>query len=113
MNFDLTPELEAFRKTVRDFCRAEIVPHAQEWDREERFPEEVIAKLGPLGVMGVVIDEKYGGGGADYLTLATIVEEFARYDGSVAITVASHNGLCSGHINHAGNEEQKQRYLPR
>jgi alkylation response protein AidB-like acyl-CoA dehydrogenase len=113
MDFALTPDQEAFQRTVREFCKAEIAPHAQAWDRDERFPRDVIDKLGPLGVMGIVIDEKYGGAGADYSCVATVVEEFARWDGSVAITVASHNGLCTGHINHAGNQEQKQRYLPR
>lgn len=113
IDFDLTEEQRLLRDTVRDFARAEIAPHSKAWDEEERFPHEIIPKLAGLGLLGMAIPERYGGSEMPVQAVSLVVEELAAVDGSVAITVASHNGLCSSHIALAGSEEQKQRYLPR
>jgi alkylation response protein AidB-like acyl-CoA dehydrogenase len=100
------------RETVRDFARREIAPHARKWDEEERFPSELIPKLAELGLMGMRVPEELGGAGMSMQESAIVIEELARVDGSVALTVASHNGLCTGHILLAGNDSQKQKYIP-
>jgi len=112
MDFELAEHHQLLRKTVRDFARAEVAPKAQAWDKEERFPKEIIPRLAELGLLGIRIPEEYGGSGLDVLSYAICVEEIARVDGSLALTVASHNGLGTGHILAFGNEEQKRRYLP-
>jgi alkylation response protein AidB-like acyl-CoA dehydrogenase len=107
-------EAEAIlRRTVREFAKREIAPHAREWDKEEKFPSELIPKLAELGLMGMRVPEQYGGAGMSTMDVAIVIEELARIDGSVALTVAAHNGLCTGHILLAGNDEQKQAYLPK
>jgi alkylation response protein AidB-like acyl-CoA dehydrogenase len=113
MNFELNEEQKLIRNTVRDFAKTHIKPHAEEWDENEEFPRELFSKLGDLGIMGVTIPEKYGGAGLDYVSYAIAIEELARYDGSAALTVASHNSLGSGHIYLAGTEAQKEKYLPK
>jgi alkylation response protein AidB-like acyl-CoA dehydrogenase len=113
MNFELDEHHLLLRKTVRDFARAEVAPKAQAWDKEERFPKEIIPRLAELGLLGIRIPEEYGGSGLDVLSYAICVEEIARVDGSLALTVASHNGLGTGHILAFGSEEQKRRYLPK
>ena len=101
------------RVTVRDFCEREVRPRAKIWDAEERFPREIIPKLAEIGLLGIQIPERYGGAGLDTLAYAICVEECAKVDGSLALTVASHNGLGTRHITEFGSDEQKQRYLPR
>src|SRR5216684_784259 len=98
ISFDETEAERILRKTVRDFARAEIAPFARRWDEEERFPLELIPKLSALGLLGLRVPEQYGGSGMTVQESAIVIEELARVDGSVALTVASHNGLCSGHI---------------
>ena len=93
MNFDLAEEHELVRRTVRDFAEQRIAPVAEELDREERFPYEIVAELAGLGLMGMPIPEEYGGAGADTLSYAIAVEELTRVDSSVAITVAAHTSL--------------------
>lgn len=110
---DLPESLKALRDMLRRFCEEKVRPHAAAWDREERFPEGVVRELGGLGVMGMLVGEEYGGSAMDETALAVAIEELARYDGSLALTVASHNGLGSSHIRVFGSEEQKRRYLPR
>ncbi|MCS6915023.1 MAG: acyl-CoA dehydrogenase family protein [Myxococcales bacterium] len=112
MDFELGPELQLLQQTIREFARSEILPHCARWNEEERFPHEIIPKLGALGLLGMTVPERYGGSEMSLQAVALVVEELAAVDGSVAITVASHNGLCCGHIVLAGTEEQKQRYLP-
>ena len=112
IDFELSEDLKILQKTLRDFAQTEVAPYCRAWEKEERFPHELIPKLGALGVLGMGTPERYGGSEMSTLAIAVVVEELAVVDGSVAITVASHNGLCSGHINLAGTEEQKQRYLP-
>ena len=113
MDFDLPESHRALQASVRTFCEEKVKPFAREWDREEKFPAEVVRELGHLGVMGMLVSEEYGGAGMDALAVAVAVEEIARYDGSLALTVASHNGLGTSHVRVFGNAEQKKKYLPR
>jgi alkylation response protein AidB-like acyl-CoA dehydrogenase len=113
MNFELPSDIAALKATVRQFCEERVKPHAQRWDREEHFPAELVGELGQLGLLGMRIGEAYGGAGLGNLAVAAVVEELARYDGSLALTVASHNGLGTSHIRLFGSEAQRQRYLPR
>jgi alkylation response protein AidB-like acyl-CoA dehydrogenase len=113
MDFELAEHHLHLRRVVRDFARAEVAPKAQAWDREERFPKEIVPRLAELGLLGIRIPEEYGGSGLDVVSYAICVQEIARVDGSLALTIASHNGLGTGHILAFGNEEQKRRYLPR
>ena len=112
MNFDLSSEHELLRTTVRDFAVQRVAPVAAELDREERFPYELVAELGELGLMGMPIPEQYGGSGTDTLSYAIAIEELTRIDSSVAITVAAHTSLGTMPIFLFGNEEQRQRWLP-
>src|SRR5450631_2585531 len=111
MNFHLGEEHELLRRSVRDFARAEVAPHAQAWDKEERFPKEIVPKLAEMGLLGIRIPQEYGGSGMDMTSYAICVEEIARVDGSLALTVASHNGLGTGHVLTFDSEEQKRKYL--
>jgi hypothetical protein len=111
LDFSLTEEQQLLKKTVREFAEAEIGPHAREWDEKQEFPREVFSKLGELGLMGVVWPPEYGGAGMSTLDYAIVMEELARVDAGVALSVAAHNSLCSGHIFLAGSDEQKKTYL--
>jgi alkylation response protein AidB-like acyl-CoA dehydrogenase len=111
LDFSLSEEQQLLRKTVREFAEAEIGPHAREWDEKQEFPREVFTKLGELGLMGVVWPAEYGGSGMSTLDYAIVMEELSRVDAGVALSVAAHNSLSSGHIFLAGNEEQKKKYL--
>ena len=113
MNFELTDEQELIRRTVRDFAETRVAPVAEELDREERFPYELVAELAELGLMGIPIPEEYGGAGGDTVSYAIAIEELTRIDSSVAITVAAHTSLGTMPIHLFGNEEQKQEWLPR
>src|SRR4051812_3252083 len=98
IDFELGEELVVLQKTVRDFAAAEVAPYCKAWNEEERFPHELIPKLGALGLLGMSVPERYGGAAMGMQAISVVVEELAAVDGSVAITVASHNGLCTGHI---------------
>jgi alkylation response protein AidB-like acyl-CoA dehydrogenase len=113
MDFELPEHARDLRRTVRDFCEREVKSQAREWDRRGEFPRETVHKLGQLGMLGLALPEEYGGAALDLVAIATVVEEIARWDGSLALTVASHNGLCSGHLKTFGSEAQKKHYLPR
>jgi alkylation response protein AidB-like acyl-CoA dehydrogenase len=113
MNFDLTEDQQVLQKTIRDFCARTIVPNAARWDEEERFPAEVIPPMAELGLLGMHVPESLGGAGMKLHDYVIALEEVACADGSVGLTMASHNSLCSGHILLAGNDAQKQKYLPR
>ncbi len=113
MDFELSETHRSIRDTARDFATREVAPHAARWDKEERFPSEIIPKLGELGFLGIRIPEEYGGSGLDTLAYAIIVEEIARADGSLALTVASHNGLGSSHLFAFGSDALKRKYSPR
>jgi short-chain 2-methylacyl-CoA dehydrogenase len=112
MNFSLTDEQRMIRDTVRDFARNEVAPVAEELDRTKSFPYELVAKMGDLGLMGIPFAEEYGGGGADTLAYALAVEELARVDSSVGITLAAHTSLGTMPINLWGTTEQKEEWLP-
>ncbi len=112
MNFDLTQEQKLLQETIRRFAESEIQPGAAERDAASRFPSELIPKMAALGLMGLHIPEEYGGAELDALSAALVIEEIARIDGAVALTVASHNSLCAGHILQFGNQAQKKEYLP-
>jgi short/branched chain acyl-CoA dehydrogenase len=112
MDFDLTDEQAAIQRLARDFAAAEVKPVAEELDREKRFPYEIVAKLGELGLMGIPYPEEYGGGGADNLSYAMAIEELARVDSSVAITVAAHTSLGTWPVYAFGSEAQKETWLP-
>ncbi len=113
MDFELPDDVKALQASIREFCEEKVKPFAREWDRTETFPLQTVKELGQLGVLGVRVAEQYGGAGMGSLAMAVAVEEVARYDGSLALTVASHNGLGSSHIRVFGNEEQKRKYLPK
>jgi alkylation response protein AidB-like acyl-CoA dehydrogenase len=112
MNFDLTDEQRLIRDTVRDFARNEVAPAAEELDRTKSFPYELVAKMADLGFMSIPFSEEYGGGGGDILSYAMAVEELARIDSSVGITLAAHTSLGTSPIYNWGTEEQKQQWLP-
>ena len=113
MNLDLTDEQQDIQRLVRDFAQAEIKPQAEELDRTKSFPYEIVARLGELGLMGIPYPQEYGGGGADNLAYAMAIEELARVDSSVAITVAAHTSLGTWPVYQFGSEAQKQDWLPR
>ncbi|HEX3243558.1 MAG TPA: acyl-CoA dehydrogenase family protein [Solirubrobacterales bacterium] len=112
MNFELSDEQRLLRETVRDFARQEVAPVAEELDREKRFPYEIVAKMGALGLMGIPFPQDYGGGGADTLSYVLAVEELARVDSSVCITMAAHTSLGTMPIHLWGSDEQRQEWLP-
>jgi alkylation response protein AidB-like acyl-CoA dehydrogenase len=112
MDFELAEDLREIQRTLRDFCLEEVKPHARVWDEKEEFPHEVVRKLGELGFLGLSVPEAYGGAALGALAGAVVIEEVARFDGSLALTVASHNGLGTNHILRFGTEEQKRRWLP-
>src|SRR3954465_9762699 len=112
MDFDLSDDHRLIQRTVRDFADNEVAPVAEELDRDKQFPYEIVKKLGELGLMGIPYSEEHGGGGADTLSYALVVEELARVDSSVAITLAAHTSLGTFPIYQFGSDEQKAKYLP-
>lgn len=111
MNFELNDEQLQIKKSIREFAESEVLPHVMEWDETQHFPSELRPQLAELGLMGIIIPEQYGGAGMGYVEYATIIEELGRVDGSVALSVAAHNSLCSNHIYKFATEEQKEKYL--
>ncbi len=109
--FSLTDEQLAVKKMVRDFAESEIAPFVMKWDEAQIYPRDVIRKLGELGMMGVIFPEEYGGAGLSYVDYVNVVEELSRVDGSVGISVAAHNSLCTNHIYLFGAEELKRRWV--
>ncbi len=111
MDFQLTEAQRAIRAAIREFAEREIRPAAHLYDEKGEFPSEIVNKMASLGLMGMIFPEEYGGAAMDYVSYALALEEIARQDGGIALTVASHNSLCSNHIYLAGTEEQKRKYL--
>ncbi len=111
MNFELSEEQLQIKYSIREFAESEIKPHVMEWDESQHFPEELRPKLAELGLMGILFPEEYGGAGMGYVEYATIIEELGRVCGSVGLSVAAHNSLCSNHIYMFADEAQKQKYL--
>lgn len=111
MDFEFSDEQQEIQRSVREFSEREMRPHVMEWDEAQTFPQEIVSRMGQMGLMGAAFPRKYGGAGLGYAEYCMIVEELARVDGSVAIILAAHHSLCAGHIHEAGTEEQKRKYL--
>lgn len=111
MDFSFTEDQQLLRRTVREFAESEILPHVMEFDERQEYPREIMAKAAELGLFGILFPEKYGGAGLGYMEYAIAIEELSRVDGSVGISVAAHNGLCSNHIYLFGNEAQREKWL--
>jgi alkylation response protein AidB-like acyl-CoA dehydrogenase len=111
MNFELTEDQQQIKSSIREFAESEIRPFVMEWDETQHFPIELRPKLAELGLLGVIFPEEYGGAGMGYIEYATIIEELGRVDGSISLSVAAHNSLCSNHIYMFGSEQQKRKYL--
>jgi alkylation response protein AidB-like acyl-CoA dehydrogenase len=112
MNFEVSELTQQVTQTARDFALQHIKPHVMEWDETQEFPVEVFKKLGELGLMGVLVPEEYGGAGLSYYEYIEIIQEISKVCGSIGLSVAAHNSLCTSHIMLFGNEEQKRKYLP-
>ena len=113
MNFTESDNQKMVRDMARDFAEKEIRPHFMEWDESQEFPVPLFKKLGELGLMGIFIPEEYGGSGMNYHDYITAIVEISKVCGSIGLSVAAHNSLCTGHIYYNGSEEQKKKYLPK
>ncbi|MDZ4751396.1 MAG: acyl-CoA dehydrogenase [Flavobacteriales bacterium] len=113
MDFSSTENQKRIAQTVRDFCEREIRPKIMEWDESQYFPKELFHKMGELGLMGVTIPEAYGGSGLGYHEYITVIEEVSKVCGSIGLSIAAHNSLCTNHIYEFGSEEQRKKYLPK
>jgi alkylation response protein AidB-like acyl-CoA dehydrogenase len=113
MHFQSTELTEQVKQTARDFAERAIRPHVMEWDELQFFPRDVFRRLGELGLMGVLVPEEYGGSGMGYAEYKAAIVELAKVCGSVGLSMAAHNSLCTGHILAFGNEQQKKKWLPR
>lgn len=113
VEFQTTENQKMIAQMVRDFGAKEIKPFMMEWDESQHFPAELFHKMGTLGLMGVLVPEEYGGSGFGYLEYVTAIAELSKIDGSIGLSMAAHNSLCTGHILQFGNEEQKRKYLPK
>src|SRR5947209_3334643 len=111
MDFRPSADQELLRKSVREFAEREIRPHVREWDAAQHFPTELVPALAALGLMGIQIAEHYGGAGMSAIDYCICVEELARVDPAVALSVAAHNGLCCAHIALFANDDQKRQFL--
>jgi alkylation response protein AidB-like acyl-CoA dehydrogenase len=113
VNFETSENQKMIAQMIRDFGEKEIKPRMMEWDESQEFPIEVFKKMGSLGIMGVLVPEEYGGAGFGYPEYVTAIAELSKIDGSIGLSMAAHNSLCTGHILQHGSEEQKQKYLPK
>ena len=113
MNFETNELTSQVAQTAKDFAQQHIKPHLMEWDELQEFPLPVFKKMGELGLMGILVPEKYGGSGLGYFEYSAVIQEIARVCGSIGLSLAAHNSLCTGHILAFGTEEQKQKYLPK
>jgi alkylation response protein AidB-like acyl-CoA dehydrogenase len=113
MNFQTSEVTQQVAQTARDFAQQHIRPHVMEWDETQEFPLHVFKKMGELGLMGVLVPEEYGGAGLSYFEYKTVIEEISKVCGSIGLSVAAHNSLCSGHILLFADEAQKKRWLPK
>jgi len=113
MNFGITENQQMIAEMIKKFANDHIRPKMMEWDESQEFPIEVFKKLGDLGLMGVLVPQEYGGSGFSYTEYVTAISELAKVCGSIGLSMAAHNSLCTGHILAFGNEEQKRKYLPK
>src|SRR5262245_18106554 len=111
MDFRPTEEQALLRRSVREFAETEIRPHVREWDESQHFPIELVPKLAGLGLMGIQVPEQYGGAAMAAVDYCICIEELARIDPAVALSVAAHNGLSSSHILRFGSDDQKEKFL--
>jgi len=111
VDFELNEDQQQIRSSIREFAEAELRPHVLEWDESQHFPVELLPKFAQLGITGVIIPEEYGGAGMGYIEYVTIMEELSRVDPSIALSIAAHNSLSSGHLYLAANESQKRDFL--
>jgi len=113
MNFELNENQKMITQMVRDFAEQEIRPNIMKWDEAQELPRETLRKMGELGLLGVLVPEEYGGAGFGYMEYITAISEVAKVCGSIGLSMAAHNSLCTGHTMYFGNEEQKKKYLPK
>ena len=113
MNFEINELTLQVAQTAKDFANQHIKPHLMEWDETQEFPVHIFKELGKLGMMGVLVPEEYGGTGLGYFEYNAIIQEISKVCGSIGLSVAAHNSLCTGHILAFGSEEQKKKYLPK
>lgn len=113
MNFEESETITAIREMVRDFAAQEMVPHILDWDERQHFPRDLFRKMGELGLMGMLVPDTYGGTGLGYEEYAAAIEELAAVCGSIGLSMAAHNSLCTNHILTFGSEDQKKQYLPK
>jgi hypothetical protein len=113
LSFEMTETQNMIAESVRDFAEQNIKPHIMEWDESQKFPVDVFKQLGEMGLMGVLVPEEYGGSGLGYFEYVTAIKELSIVDPSIGLSMAAHNSLCTNHILMFGNEEQKQKYLPK
>ncbi|WP_315820454.1 acyl-CoA dehydrogenase family protein [Paraflavitalea speifideaquila] len=113
MNFETSELTQQVAQTARDFAQQHIKPYVMNWDESQEFPIQVFREMGKLGLMGVMVPEKYEGAGLSYFEYVAILQEISKVCGSIGLSVAAHNSLCTGHILAFGNEEQKQKHLPK
>jgi acyl-CoA dehydrogenase len=109
----LKPQEKELLQKVTEFCKTEVAPHCEKWEKEEQLPKEIFVKAGKLGLMGITAPKEYGGLGLSCVAFACIVQEMAQYYGALALDIAAHNALSLGHLLLAGNEEQKKKYAPK
>ncbi|MCA0932219.1 acyl-CoA dehydrogenase family protein [Lutimonas saemankumensis] len=113
MNFEMSETRRAIAHSIREFSKKHIKPFMMDWDENQTFPEDLFHQLGEMGYMGVLVPEEYGGSGMDYHEYITVIEEISKVDSSIGLSLAAHNSLCTNHILEFGNEEQKQKWLPK
>jgi alkylation response protein AidB-like acyl-CoA dehydrogenase len=113
MNFEISDTRKTIAHSIREFAKKHIRPFMMDWDEKQTFPEDLFHKLGEMGYMGVLVPEKYGGSEMDYHEYITVIEEISKVDSSIGLSLAAHNSLCTNHILEFGNEEQKQKWLPK
>ena len=113
MDFQINELTQQVAQTAKDFALKHIKPHVMEWDELQEFPMHIFKELGKLGMMGVLVPEEYGGAGLGYIEYVTIIQEIAKVCGSIGLSLAAHNSLCTNHILYFGNNEQKRKYLPK
>eukprot|EP01046_Picozoa_sp_COSAG06_P084981 COSAG06_NODE_31726_length_516_cov_2.067146_1_plen_127_part_10 len=113
MEFNQSELTEQVAQTARDFAKQYILPHVMEWDEQQEFPVGLFKEMGKLGLMGVLVPEAYGGAGLGYFEYSAIIQEIAQVCGSIGLSMAAHNSLCTNHILTFGTESQKMKYLPK
>jgi alkylation response protein AidB-like acyl-CoA dehydrogenase len=113
MNFQTSELTDQVAQSTRDFALQHIKPFVMKWDETQEFPIHVFKEMGKLGLMGVLVPEAYGGAGLSYYEYVAIIQEIAKVCGSIGLSLAAHNSLCTGHMLSFGNEEQKRKYLPK